>query len=175
MIYRTGLVFWGLFHLSKSWRGNAHLFLFPVFLLLVIFILQSQSFAEFRVFFNAFHFHVDDCLRIRLDPVIVPPYLLHHDVVSLPVPEFINDRDRLICLLLRADLCMVDDDLRMKDFLVYLLPEIIRYGTDKGPLREVCYLGSRNKRVELRVDRGGHILTGDGYGLPLLEYFPEPL
>ena len=138
-------------------------------------ILQPQPFAKFGITFNTFHLRIDDNLCIRFYLVIITFDLLHHDILPVIVSEFINDRDRLICLLLRADLCMVDDDLRMKDFLVYLLPEIIRYGTDEGPLREVCYLGSRNKRVELRVDGGGHILTVDGYGLPLLEYFPEPL
>ena len=125
MIYRTGPVFRGLFHLSKSWRGNAHLFLFPVFLLFVIFILQSQSFAEFRVIFNAFHFHVDDCLRIRLDPVIVPPNLLRHDVVSLPVPEFVDDGYFSVVLLFPADFFVVHDDFGVEYLLFYFLSEVV--------------------------------------------------
>ena len=113
---------------------NAHLFLFPVSLLFVIFILQSQPPAEFRVIFNAFHFHVDDCLRIRLDPVIVPSDLLRHDVVSLPVPEFIDDGYFFVILLFPADFFVVYDDFGVEYLLFYFLSEVVRYGTNECSL-----------------------------------------
>ena len=134
-----------MFHLSKSWRGNTHLFLFPVSLLFVIFILQSQPSAEFRVIFNAFHFHVDDCLGIRLDPVIVPPDLLRHDVVSLPVPEFIDDGYFSVILLFPADFFVVHDDFGVEYLLLDRLVDIVGHSSDEHTLREVGDLGCRDQ------------------------------
>lgn len=119
------------------------------------------------------HLLVDDGLRIRLDLVVVALYLLEHDVVTFLVLEFVDDRYLPVSFLLGTDLVVVNDDFGMENLLFYLLAEVVRYGSYKGALREVGNLGRGNERVKLRVDGGGYVLAVDGYGLPLLEYFPK--
>ena len=97
-------------------------------------ILQPQLFAKFGITFNTFHLRIDDNLCIRFYLVIITFDLLHHDILPVIVSEFINDRDRFICLLLRADLCMVDDDLRMKDFWSIFSPKL----SDTAPTKVPC-------------------------------------
>lgn len=86
------------------------------------------------IYIQFFHFHVNDCLRIRLDPVIVPSDLLRHDVVSLPVPEFIDDGYFFVILLFPADFFVVYDDFGVEYLLFYFLSEVVRYGTNECSL-----------------------------------------
>ena len=85
-------------------------------------------------FFDTPHLLIDNSLRIRLDLVVIALYLLHHDVVTVPVLEVVDDRDFLISLFFRADLGMVHDNFGMKYFLLYPLIKIIRHSPDKRAL-----------------------------------------
>lgn len=99
-----------------------------------LFIFQTQSFTEFRVIFDATHLLIDNSLRVRLDLVVIALYLLHHDVVTVPVLEVVDDRDFLISLFFRTDPGMVYDNFGMKYFLLYPLIKIIRHCPDKRAL-----------------------------------------
>ena len=68
---------------------------------------------------------------------------------------------------------MVHNNFGMEYFLFYLLAKIIRHSPDKRTLRQIGNLGCRDKRVKLRVDGSGNILTVDGNGLTLLEHLAE--
>ena len=61
----------------------------------------------------------------------------------------------------------------MENLLLDFLSEVVRHAAHECALREIGYLGSGNKGIQLRVDRGGCVLPVDGDGLPLLEYLAE--
>lgn len=84
--------------------------------------------------FDTTHLLIDNSLRVRLDLVVIALYLLHHDVVTVPVLEVVDDRDFLISLFFRTDLGMVYDNFGMKYFLLYPLIKIIRHCPDKRAL-----------------------------------------
>ena len=88
-------------------------------------ILQPQPFAKFGITFNTFHLRIDDNLCIRLYLVIITFDLLHHDVVSLPVPEFVDDRYFSVVLLFSADFFVVHDDFGVEYLLFYFLSEVV--------------------------------------------------
>ena len=61
----------------------------------------------------------------------------------------------------------------MENLLVYLLAEVVGNAAYERSLRQIGYLGCRDKEIKLGVYRGGSILPIDGYRLALLEYLSE--
>lgn len=61
----------------------------------------------------------------------------------------------------------------MKELLVYLLTEVVGNADDERSLRQIGYLGCRDKEIELGVYRSGSVLPIDGCRLALLEYLAE--
>lgn len=84
--------------------------------------------------FDTLHLLIDNSLCVRFDLVVITLYLLHHDIVTIPVLEVVDDRYFPISLFFCADLDMVHDNFCMKYFLLYLLIKIIRHSPDKRAL-----------------------------------------
>ena len=122
-------------------------------------------------FFHFFFYYLQD---IRLYLRVVAVNLLLHDIVSVRVPELVDDRNFPVGFHLFRYLCAVHDDAGMENLLVYLFPEIVCHAANECTLRKIGYLGSGYQGIKLRVDGSRSVLTVDGYGLPLLENLAEP-
>ena len=143
-------------------------------LFLIPFFLWNQV-LQVRIVGYALHLVLDYLQHVGLYLRIVAVYLLLHDVVSVRVPELVDDRYFLIGFHLLRHFRAVHDDAGMENLLFYLLPEVVGHAAHESTLREVGDLGGGYEGVHLRVDGCGGVLPVDGEGLPLLEYLAEPL
>ena len=64
--------------------------------------------------------------------------------------------------------------LRMENLLFYRLSEIVRYGTDKPPLRKCTDFAGRYQTVKLRADGSGSVTAVDANRLTFLQDFSKP-
>ena len=118
---------------------------------------------------------LDYLLNIFLDLVVVVQYGLLHAVVAIRIQEIVDDRDWLIIAFLSLHLVGVNDNLGMEDLLLYTLGEVVGNRANKHTLGESANLAWRNETVHLGIDGCRDILTVDGNGLTLLEYFSKTL
>ena len=124
---------------------------------------------------DALQFILDNLLDILLYPIVVVLNSLLHAVVAIGILEIVNDRDRLIMAFLSLYFVGVNDNLGMEDFLLYALGEVVGNRSNKHTLGETANLAWRDETVHLGIDGCRDILTVDGNGLTLLEYFSKTL
>ena len=130
--------------------------------------------SQFRIIFYACYLILYYLQHVRLYLRVVAVNLLLHDVVSVCVPELVDDRNFLVGFHLFRHFRAVHDDAGMENLLLYLFPEIVCHAANECTLRKIGYLGSGYQGIKLRVDGSRSVLTVDGYGLPLLENLAEP-
>lgn len=114
--------------------------------------------------FDSVHFLIDDCLSIQFNLVVVALYLLHHDIVSILVLKFIDDRDSPVSLFFRADFGMVHNDFSMEYFLVYLSPKLSETAPTNVPWDRLAILEagmSESSCVLMEVDTSWRLMETD--------------
>lgn len=131
--------------------------------------------AQRWIVFDTGHLAGDNLFHVGFDLVVVTLDLLLHVVFAIWSRKVRNDRDGFVPFGFGSHLRIVDHDLGMKDFLVDLLPDVIRYGAYERALTQVGNLRGRDQRVELGGDIGRSILLGHIDRLAPLEHLAEPL
>ena len=111
--------------------------------------------------------------NILFDLPIVGLYLLLHCIVTVLVQKTADFGYGLVGRRLFLYGFIVNNYLRMENFLFYCLSEVVCYGTDKHTLRECTDFGCRYQTVQLRVDGSGRIVAVDAHGLSFLQDFPK--
>lgn len=136
-----------------------------------LFLLQ-QMFQIF-VISDAFQLFLNNLFHLLLDAPVIRLHCFLHAVFAILVREVGNDGYLLVGFFLAFHLLCIHDNLAVKNLLFNALVEVIGHRTDKHSLRQAGNLAGRDKRVHLRIDRGGNVLPVDGNGLPFLQDLSE--
>lgn len=133
------------------------------------YLLLLQQMLQVVIACDALQFILHNLLHLLLDAPVVRLYRFLHSVVAVLVREIGNDRNFLVGTFLPFDLFGIHHNLAVENLLFDTLVEVVGHRTDKHSLRQTGNLAGRDKRVHLRIDGGGNILSVDGYGLPFLQ------
>mgnify|MGYP002508017352 CR=1 FL=1 len=94
----------------------------------------------------------------ELDLPVICPYLLFHRIIAVLVQKAADFGNRLISRRLFLYHFIIHYYLRMENFLLYCLAEIICYCTDKHSLRKCTDFAGRYQAVQLGADGSGRIV-----------------
>ena len=137
------------------------------------YLLLLQQMLQVVIACDALQFILHNLLHLFLDAPVVRLHRFLHVVVAILVREVGNDGYLLVGFFLAFHLLCIHDNLAVKNLLFNALVEVIGHRTDKHSLRQAGNLAGRDKRVHLRIDRGGNVLPVDGDGLPFLQDLSE--
>lgn len=137
------------------------------------YLLLLQQMLQVVIACDALQFILHNLLHLLLDAPVICLHHFLHAVVAVLVREVSNDGYLLVGFFLAFHLLCIHDNLAVKNLLFNALVEVIGHRTDKHSLRQAGNLAGRDKRVHLRIDRGGNVLPVDGNGLPFLQDLSE--